>query len=116
MPTAEEIAKAVWDYMELDPVTGKRTYRMGGAARMEGVRRDQQTARILSAVVAAATGDQAALDKLEAQLAQLSAQVDQVDEETVARLKGSTPEETAELLRAVLGDDAAEVGRLLAGA
>jgi hypothetical protein len=116
MPTAQEIAKAVWNYLEIDPATGKRTYRVGGAIRTLSQRRDEQTARIIAAIVAGATGDQAALDDIEAQLANLSAQVGQVDEETVARLKGSSPQETADLLRVVLGDDAAEVGRILAEA
>ncbi len=59
MPTAEEIAKAVWDYKEADPVTGKVDYRMGGAIRTMNQRRDQQTARILAAITGVDVDEQA---------------------------------------------------------
>jgi hypothetical protein len=56
---------------------------------------------------------QAAAGELETRK-QLLAALDQVDENVVAQLVGATPEQTAAALKAVLGDQAAEVGRLLA--
>lgn len=50
------------------------------------------------------------------QLADLAAAVDQVDENVAERLVGETAEATAALLLPVLGDQAAEVGRILAAA
>jgi hypothetical protein len=46
----------------------------------------------------------------------LKAMIDQVDENVAARLVGATPEATAAALKAVLGDQAAAVGRILAAA
>lgn len=46
--------------------------------------------------------------------AMLAALISKVDDEVYAQLRGGTPEATAAVLRAVLGDQAAEVGRLLA--
>jgi len=66
----------------------------------------------LSALVAAMAEDEVTQADIDA----LKAAVENVDEQVIDQLKGSTPEETAALLKAALGDQAAEVGRILAGA
>lgn len=55
-----------------------------------------------------------ALPALSAKIDAVLAAVGQVDEQVAARLIGETPEATAAALKAVLGDQAAEVGRILA--
>lgn len=52
MSSAEEIAKAVWNHKEIDPVTGEQNYRVGGAVKMMNVRRDEQTKAITDEVAA----------------------------------------------------------------
>jgi hypothetical protein len=65
----------------------------------------------LSTLVAAMAGGAVTQADIDA----LKAAVDLVDEQVAERLVGATPEATAALLKPVLGDQAAEVGRILAG-
>jgi hypothetical protein len=70
----------------------------------------------LAAVLDGADKDEI-LARIDAKVAELAAQVGQVDEEVWAKVPdpGVTAAEKAALLRAVLGDDAAAVGALLQG-
>jgi hypothetical protein len=68
------------------------------------------------AAVASAVASIGSTGKLtQQQVAALQAAVDQVDENVADRLVGDSAEETAAKLAAVLGDQAAAVGRILAG-
>lgn len=103
------IGTGTWNHMEIDPRSGQRDYRMGGGARMEGLRRDEQTAKIVAAITAAARGDDEALAAIQNQLARLP---DLVLAELADETR--TDDEIAAALRAVLGDRAPAVGALLA--
>jgi sRNA-binding protein len=120
MPSAEEIAKAVWATKLVDPYDTAKTPRQLDAGTwlryapsrgaVLGVRAAVDA--ILKNVVAD-DGDRAAIV---AEIAKNTQVLAAVPTEVAEMLTGAghTPEETAAALRAVLGDRAAEVGRLLA--
>lgn len=113
--------KGLKAWTEQDPDTGKATYRIGGALRTQNKREQSrydalrgmlvQLAGAVSELAADAGIDTADLQK---QIASLSKQVDGVDEAVLAGLGSLTAEEQANALRALLGGNAAAVGRILA--
>ena len=94
--------------------TPKESLRIGGLLRMSWQREwnlVEDLKRTLLAIAQAQGVDSAAVT---AQLQQLSAQVDQVDDQTVAAIFGGTDEQLVQLLQTALGDTrAAEIGRRL---
>jgi hypothetical protein len=99
---AARVEARVWNHVEKDPVTGKLNFRMAGAVRMLNVRRDEQTARLLGAVVAAGQGDNAALAAIREQL---NALPDATAGRVLAELADDTVEDIADALKRLLGDD-----------
>ncbi|MEU4558511.1 hypothetical protein AB0F72_08975 [Actinoplanes sp. NPDC023936] len=130
MPTAAELAKAIAD-VKVNVTPAAKTANMQPLGRVIGYgswerHRIETLVKALatqvqslgtaltSAIVAAGKGDDQALEQIRQQLAELptataDAIVDHLGD-------ADSPEQKAELLRAVLGDDAPEVGRLLASA
>lgn len=118
MASPEEFVKALAAYVEVDPETGKKDYRIFGALRMLNMRRDEQTRAIVAAIAAAGKGDDAALAKIQQQLAADAAADAARDAALPALVRdalgvGQSPEQVAALLAQIPDVDWPAVGRAL---